>query len=188
MCGSCSDDVTCTGACICHLRVFAVAASCLLIAKLVHAGLTKLLSNLSKDGNWAKALEIYESLDAIGVRPDTTITNAAISCCDKGGQWQTALEIFDSMPRLGMSRDAITYSAVISALAKGRQWGLAIDVFNNMVYEGVECDAVTCCSLITALDKGGQWQLAEQVGSIVRLVWALSTTCTGCVRLMLRYS
>ncbi|GBF93674.1 hypothetical protein Rsub_06777 [Raphidocelis subcapitata] len=132
-------------------------------------GLTKLVSNLTKDGNWAKALELYESLDAVGVRPDTTITNAAISACDKGGQWEAALALFRRMADAGMGRDAITYSAVISALSKGRQWGLAIDVFNHMVFEGVECDAVTCCSLITALDKGGQWQMAEQV---FRLMYA----------------
>lgn len=58
------------------------------------AGLTKLVSQMSREGHWAKALEVYESLDAVGVRPDTTITNAAISACDKGGQWEKALQVF----------------------------------------------------------------------------------------------
>lgn len=57
-------------------------------------GLTKLVSQMSREGHWAKALEVYESLDAVGVRPDTTITNAAISACDKGGQWEKALQVF----------------------------------------------------------------------------------------------
>jgi pentatricopeptide repeat protein len=35
-----------------------------------------------------------ESLDAVAVRPDTMIANAAISACDKGGQWEKALQIF----------------------------------------------------------------------------------------------
>ncbi|KAF8058856.1 hypothetical protein HT031_005424 [Scenedesmus sp. PABB004] len=105
-------------------------------------GLTKLVSQLSRDGHWAKAMEVFESLDAVGVRPDTTITNAAISACDKGGQWEKALGVFGAMSGAGLGRDAITYSALISALSKGRQWGLAIDVFNHMVAEGVECDAV----------------------------------------------
>lgn len=59
-----------------------------------HTGLTKLVSQLSREGHWAKALEVYESLDAVGIRPDTTITNAAISACDKGGQWEKALHVF----------------------------------------------------------------------------------------------
>ena len=58
------------------------------------AGLTKLVSQLSREGQWAKALEVYESLDALGITVDTTITNAAISACDKGGQWEKALVVF----------------------------------------------------------------------------------------------
>jgi hypothetical protein len=63
-------------------------------ASLTATGLTKLVSQMSREGHWAKALEVYESLDAVAVRPDTTITNAAISACDKGGQWEKALHIF----------------------------------------------------------------------------------------------
>lgn len=64
------------------------------------------MSNLTKEGHWAKALEVYQSLDAVGVRPDTTITNAAISSCDKGGQWEAALELFRRMADVGMARFA----------------------------------------------------------------------------------
>ena len=56
-------------------------------------GLTKLVSQLSREGNWQKGLEMFENLDVLGVRPDTTITNAAISACDKGGQWERALQV-----------------------------------------------------------------------------------------------
>ena len=56
-------------------------------------GLTKLVSQLSREGNWQKGLEIFENLDVLGVRPDTTITNSAISACDKGGQWEKALQV-----------------------------------------------------------------------------------------------
>jgi len=64
------------------------------LALVLPTGLTKLVSQMSREGHWAKALEVYESLDAVGVRPDTTITNAAISACDKGGQWEKALQVF----------------------------------------------------------------------------------------------
>ncbi len=60
-------------------------------------GLTKLVSQLSREGQWAKALEVYEALGLIALHPDTTITNAAISACDKGGQWEKALAVFHSM-------------------------------------------------------------------------------------------
>ena len=68
-------------------------------------GLTKLVSQLTREGQWLKGLELFESLDAIdGLVPDTTITNAAISACDKGGQWGKALEIFNAMDVWGMQR------------------------------------------------------------------------------------
>lgn len=126
-------------------------------------GLTKLVSRLSRDGHWQKGLEVFESLPEMGLTPDTTITNAAISACDRGGQWEKALQIFYNMDTHGLCRDTITYSSVISALSKGRQCSLAIDVFNHMMNANVHPDAVTCCSLISALDKGGMWQIAEQV-------------------------
>ena len=50
----------------------------------VFAGLTKLMSKLSKEGDYDKALDIYYALPELGIRYDTTITNAAISSCDKG--------------------------------------------------------------------------------------------------------
>ena len=40
----------------------------------------------------------------VGIRPDTTIANAAISACDKGGQWEMALEVFYDMDRKGLPR------------------------------------------------------------------------------------
>ncbi|GIL44055.1 hypothetical protein Vafri_1554, partial [Volvox africanus] len=85
-------------------------------------GLTKLVSQLTREGQWSKGLEVFDALDCVGLLPDTTITNAAISACDKGGQWEKALQIFYAMETWGLTRDAITYSAVISALSKGRQW------------------------------------------------------------------
>eukprot|EP00803_Ostreobium_quekettii_P010298 evm.model.scf_32EXC.4 EVM.evm.TU.scf_32EXC.4 scf_32EXC:118782-128291(-) len=126
-------------------------------------GLTKLVSRLSRDGQSQKAQEIFESLQAMGLKADTTITNAAISACDRGGQWEKALQIFHMMDKQGLTRDTITYSSVISALSKGKQCELAIETFNHMMKAGIQPDAVTCCSLIAALDKGGMWEMAEQV-------------------------
>ncbi|KAL4429625.1 hypothetical protein ABPG77_008674 [Micractinium sp. CCAP 211/92] len=128
-------------------------------------GLTKLVSKLSKEGAWRKALEVFEAVEEMGLVPDTALTNSAISACDKGGRWQKALEIFESMERQRppLPRDAITYSATISALAKGKMWHAALQVFDHMQAHGVEADVVTCCSLINALERGGQWQLAEKL-------------------------
>lgn len=49
-------------------------------------------------------MQVYEALDTIGLLPDTTITNAAISACDKGGQWEKAMQLFNAMDERGMKR------------------------------------------------------------------------------------
>ena len=126
-------------------------------------GLTKMVSRLSKDGMWKKALEFFEAASNLGFEPDTALVNAAISACDKGCKWQKALQIFDQMDLLDIPRDAITYSATISALAKGKQWNGALQVFQHMQASGVDADVVTCCSLINALERGGQWAMAEKL-------------------------
>ena len=49
-----------------------------------------MVSKLSKEGAWRKALEVYETVEAMGLMTDTALTNSAISACDKGGRWQKA--------------------------------------------------------------------------------------------------
>ncbi|KAK9840167.1 hypothetical protein WJX74_004587 [Apatococcus lobatus] len=129
-------------------------------------GLTKMISKLSKEGAYRKALEVFYTLAEMDIAVDTAVVNAAISATDRGGQWQSAMEIFGSMDSMGLRRDAITYSSLISALAKGKQWLKALQIFSDMQTRGVQVDVVICCSMISALERGGQWQLAEQVLAI----------------------
>jgi pentatricopeptide repeat protein len=86
------------------------------------------MAKFTKEGEWQKALSIFSSLSALGLRPDTTIANAAIAACDKGGDWGRARSIFYSMELWGLQRDTITYSSAISALSKSRQWVLSVHV------------------------------------------------------------
>ena len=48
------------------------------------AGLTKLISKLSGEGSYRKALELFQELPGMGIQYDCTIANAAISACAKG--------------------------------------------------------------------------------------------------------
>ncbi len=66
------------------------------------------MSQLTREGNWQKGLEIFESLGVLGVVPDTTIFNAAISACDKGGQWEKALQVRGLRSACACSRPAST--------------------------------------------------------------------------------
>ena len=52
----------------------------------MRAGLTKMVSKLSKEGSFRKGLEVFQALPELGIAPDTAITNSAISACDKGAR------------------------------------------------------------------------------------------------------
>jgi pentatricopeptide repeat protein len=51
----------------------------------MNAGLTKLISKLSGEGSYRKALELFRELPGLGIHYDCTIANAAISACARGG-------------------------------------------------------------------------------------------------------
>ncbi len=47
-------------------------------------GLTKMISKLSKEGAYRKALEVFYSLAEMDIAVDTAVVNAAISATDRG--------------------------------------------------------------------------------------------------------
>lgn len=51
-----------------------------------------MVAKLSREHAYRKALEVFDTLPAIGLMPDTAITNAAISACDKGKGFHDSLE------------------------------------------------------------------------------------------------
>eukprot|EP00198_Chlamydomonas_reinhardtii_P000668 XP_001690003.1 predicted protein [Chlamydomonas reinhardtii] len=99
------------------------------------AGLTKLVSQLTREGQWSKGLEVFDALDAVGLLPDTTITNAAISACDKGGQCDHNIEC-----------DAVTCCSLITALDKGGQWQLGEQVFFQMYADHPQFKTPASCA------------------------------------------
>jgi pentatricopeptide repeat protein len=91
-------------------------------------GLTKLISKLSKEGCWKKALAIFGSLSALGLSADTTITNAAIAACGVAQDAWLAHEIFEGMPKYGIAPDTITYKAMVAALTRCGEWESCVKV------------------------------------------------------------
>ena len=85
-CAACPVRPAPVGAAFCRYRIawHEVTWAYTDTAREERAGLTKLVSQLGKEGAPLKALEVYAALPCLGILPDTAITNAAISACDKG--------------------------------------------------------------------------------------------------------
>jgi pentatricopeptide repeat domain-containing protein 1 len=55
------------------------------------------ISAYEKGGQWGKALELLEEVQAQGIKPDGITYNATISAYEKGGQWGRALELLEEV-------------------------------------------------------------------------------------------
>ena len=156
-------------------------------------GLTKLISKFSKEGAWRKALAVFRSVSALGLRADTTIMNAAIAACGVAQDATAARRIFDAMPAHGVLPDTITYKAMVMAFTSCREWRECVEVrvvastalarreprcgaqlgaqrgcpcvqmFLHSRRSGVLMDAVTCMVVVTTVSRAGHWQIAEDV-------------------------
>jgi len=63
------------------------------------------MDTLVRDGNWGRALEVFDAMQAQGVRPNAVAFSAALSACEAGGRWKRAVEIWEKVQEGGVTRD-----------------------------------------------------------------------------------
>lgn len=52
-----------------------------------------LITAVAQGGQWQKAAEVFEQMQAHGCTPDVVTYTALISAFDKGGQWRLSLQV-----------------------------------------------------------------------------------------------
>jgi hypothetical protein len=92
------------------------------------SGITKLMAELTKHGQWQKALLVFDSIPALGLEFDATAANAALGACAKGGSAECARNILSLMHTLRLQRDAISRRCAINAFCQAGVWPSAIEV------------------------------------------------------------
>ncbi|XP_065865930.1 pentatricopeptide repeat-containing protein MRL1, chloroplastic isoform X2 [Euphorbia lathyris] len=65
--------------------------------------------------NWQKALELYDDLKSIKLKPTVSIMNALITALCDGDQLSKAIEVLSEMKCLGLRPNTITYSVLFVA-------------------------------------------------------------------------
>ena len=53
-----------------------------------------MMSAARKAGKWQLALQLFEQCDELGLQPDVTCCNAAMTACASAGAWERAWAIF----------------------------------------------------------------------------------------------
>ncbi|WCJ39781.1 Pentatricopeptide repeat (PPR) superfamily protein [Euphorbia peplus] len=87
--------------------------------------------------NWQKALELYDDLKSIKLKPTVSVMNALITALCDGDQLSKAIEVLQEMKCLGLRPNTITYSVLF--VASERKNDLEV---GRMLFSQVKEDSV----------------------------------------------
>lgn len=125
-----------------------------------------LISAYAKSGFSAEALGVFESMKALGLRPNIVSYNAAIDACGKGGvDLQLTAGLFREMLHCGVLPDRKTFNSLLAACSRAGHLEDARMMFDEMIRLGIGRDIYTYNTFIDAVCKCGNMDLAVQVMS-----------------------
>ncbi|KAA8536028.1 hypothetical protein F0562_028506 [Nyssa sinensis] len=79
---------------------------------------SSLMGACSNAKNWQKALELYEDIKSIKLKPTVSTMNALITALCDGEQLQQAVDVLFEMKRVGLCPNTVTYSILLVASEK----------------------------------------------------------------------
>ncbi|CAA6653955.1 unnamed protein product [Spirodela intermedia] len=137
-----------------------------------------LISAYARSGLSSEALKLFETMKAVGLRPNSVTYNTVIDACGKGGEdlqrmtqifremlsngcaqtsraghWEDAREMFDEMLLRGVSRDVFTYNTFIDAVCKCGNMEMAVWLLTEMRVSNVLPNVVTYSTLMDGYSK-----------------------------------
>ncbi|GJQ09103.1 hypothetical protein GpartN1_g894.t1 [Galdieria partita] len=112
-----------------------------------------LIDACGKSGDFAKAYEIFEEMQAKGIRPCTVTFNALIYGASRSHDLAAAFKIVDLMLQEGLNPDAYTMNTLISACNRRQDLSTAFEVLEKFKQLGVHPDNVTFNTFIDAVGK-----------------------------------
>eukprot|EP00434_Breviolum_minutum_P027083 symbB.v1.2.023950.t1/scaffold2231.1/size85213/2 len=121
-------------------------------------GFNAALSACERSLQWQAAIQLLEALQDVGLQPNRTSYNTAISACET--RWPLALALLTEMSSSQVQPDVVSFSALISAFEKASHWSRALDVVKDADANGVELNEITYYSLVSACLRSSQWPTA----------------------------
>ncbi|KAE9448215.1 hypothetical protein C3L33_19882, partial [Rhododendron williamsianum] len=121
--------------------------------------------NPSQAKNWQKALELYEDIKSIKLRPTVSTMNALITALCDGDQLQKALEVLSEMERIGLCPNTITYSILVVASEKKDDVEIGLRLLSQAKKDGVTLNSVMSRCLIAMCSR--RFEKAHALGEPV---------------------
>eukprot|EP00271_Cylindrocystis_brebissonii_P006030 TRINITY_DN18561_c2_g3_i1.p1 TRINITY_DN18561_c2_g3~~TRINITY_DN18561_c2_g3_i1.p1 ORF type:complete len:894 (+),score=152.67 TRINITY_DN18561_c2_g3_i1:401-3082(+) len=117
---------------------------------------TILIGMMGREGDLAKASELFGEMYEQGVPWNVYSFTALINAYGRNGKYEHSLELLADMKEHGIEPNLITYNTVLNACAKGGlPWEGLLDLFAQMRYEGLEPDLITYNTLLSTCSARG---------------------------------
>ena len=111
--------------------------------------------------HWAKAVELFESMESRGIEPSPPSFNALITAFGHVGKWENALDVLKSMGAQGVQPNSISYAAAIHACGLQGKWEEAINLLDESCL--VEPSLTSFNSAVQACNNAEQYQKALEI-------------------------
>ncbi|KAL0365600.1 UNVERIFIED_CONTAM: Pentatricopeptide repeat-containing protein MRL1, chloroplastic [Sesamum angustifolium] len=120
-------------------------------AKGMHVGTisySSLMGACSKARDWQKAVELYEGIKNLNLKPTVSMMNALITALCDADQLQKAMETLSEMKGIGLCPNTITYSILLVASEKKDDLEAGLMLISQAKKDGVSPNLVMCRCLL----------------------------------------
>lgn len=100
--------------------------------------LSSLMTACKKSGHCKEALQLFDEVKGLGVRPNIICYNSLISTLRSGGRWEMAMQVLQRLKETpGLEPDVVTYSALVSVCERAGQVERALELYEEMKAKGI---------------------------------------------------
>ncbi|KAJ4973541.1 hypothetical protein NE237_006715 [Protea cynaroides] len=142
--------------------------------------LSKRILGLSRSNKVRSALDLYMSMEVLGLRPSLHACNSFLSCLLRNHLLDEALRIFGMMEEKEMT-SGHTYSLILKAVASTQGSDSALKMFTELeakVASKKNFDAIVYNTMISICAKANNWVQAERMWRIMKENHQSGTTIT----------
>lgn len=132
--------------------------------------LSERIIDLSRSSKARSALQLFVSVDASGLRPNSHACNSLIACLIRNGSVNDALRVFETVRRKGVAT-CHTYSLVLKAVASVQGCDSALKLFSVLEGEAISkknFDIIVYNTMVATCGKAKNWVEVERLWRVFK--------------------
>ncbi|XP_078435684.1 pentatricopeptide repeat (PPR) superfamily protein isoform X1 [Wolffia australiana] len=129
--------------------------------------LSERLLKLCRNNKILSALELFASMSALGIKPNSHACNSLIACLTRNNCIDDALAVFEILRREKLATEH-TFSIVLKAVAEAKGCRSAVEIFSEVESEENKLDTVVYNTMISICGRSKNWIEAERLWNRLR--------------------